>query len=580
MKVNPITLEVIHNELLSIAEEMGISLQKAAYSSNIKTRLDFACAIFDDSFRNIVQALHIPSMLGALVSMVPASIREYGLSNLCEGDGLIMNDPHRGGTHLPDIALISPIFHKSQIYGYVANIAHHQDVGGRSPGSVPGDSTDIYQEGLVIPPLRLVRQHQLQDQVLTMLLANVRAPKKRLGDYRAQLAANTLGLQRIQNLLAKYDSETLRTYMDAILTYTERRMRTALQDIPSGRYFATDYLDGDGITREPVKIEVELTIQDDTAIIDLSSSDPQGPGPMNATMASTLSAVSYIFKCLTDPAIPVNYGLYQPLHIIAPRGSVVHAQPPAAIAGCWEVAQRVCDVIVLALAEAIPHKVCAAGKGIICNISFGGINPQTQDLYTFYETVGGGYGARPNRDGIDAVQYHLTNTQNAPIEEIELQYPVLIERYEMLPNSEGPGKYRGGLGLRRDYCFQNHSVTFSVLSDRTRFAPWGLFHGLAAQPSKYLVNPGSKNEIQLWSKHTILLKPNDRVTIQTPGGGGYGDPHERDPQLVLADVRNGKITVSRAAQFYGVVIDYPSLTVNWNATTQLRHNSPEAKSHE
>ena len=291
---------------------MGISLQKAAYSSNIKTRLDFACAIFDDSFRNIVQALHIPSMLGALVSMVPASIREYGLSNLCEGDGLIMNDPHRGGTHLPDIALISPIFHKSQIYGYVANIAHHQDVGGRSPGSVPGDSTDIYQEGLVIPPLRLVRQHQLQDQVLTMLLANVRAPKKRLGDYRAQLAANTLGLQRIQNLLTKYDSETLRTYMDAILTYTERRMRTALQDIPSGRYFATDYLDGDGITREPVKIEVELTVQDDTAIIDLSSSDPQGAGPKNATMASTLSAVSYIFKCLTDPAIPVYYGLYQP----------------------------------------------------------------------------------------------------------------------------------------------------------------------------------------------------------------------------------------------------------------------------
>lgn len=576
MKVNPITLEVIHNELLSIAEEMGISLQKAAYSSNIKTRLDFACAIFDDSFRNIVQALHIPSMLGALVSMVPASIQEYGLSNLSEGDGLIMNDPHKGGTHLPDIALISPIFHKSRIYGYVANIAHHQDVGGRSPGSVPGDSTDIYQEGLVIPPLRLVKQGQFQDHVLTLLLANVRAPRKRLGDYRAQLAANTLGLQRVQTLLTKYDSETLRTYMNAILVYTERRMRAALQEIPSGHYTATDFLDGDGITRQPVKIGVELTIHDDTVTIDLSPSDPQGPGPMNATKASTLSAVSYIFKCLTDSAIPVNYGLYQPLKIIAPRGSVVHAQPPAAIAGCWEVAQRICDVIVLALAEAIPQKVCAAGKGIICNISFGGINPNTQNLYTFYETVGGGYGARPNNDGMDAVQYHLTNTQNAPIEEIELQYPVLIERYEMLPDSEGPGKYRGGLGLRRDYCFQNHSVTFSVLSDRTRFPPWGLFHGGAAQPSSYIVNPGAPNEIQLWSKHTILLKPNDRVTIQTPGGGGYGDPKTRDPQLVLADVQNDKITPSRAAQFYGVVINSESLTVNWKETSQRRHQSQEA----
>jgi N-methylhydantoinase B len=576
VKVNPITLEVIHNEFLSIAEEMGISLQKAAYSSNIKTRLDFACAIFDDSFRNIVQALHIPSMLGALVSMVPACIQEYGLTNLREGDGLVMNDPHKGGTHLPDIALISPVFYKSRIFGYVANIAHHQDVGGRSPGSVPGDATDIYQEGLVIPPLRLIRQGQLQEPLLTLLLANVRAPKKRMGDYRAQLAANTLGLRRLQHLLTKYSIETLQTYMNAILSYTERRMRTALQEIPPGCYTAEDYLDGDGITREPVKIATEITIQDDIAIIDLSSSDQQGPGPMNATMASTLSAISYIFKCLIDPAIPVNHGLYQPLHIIAPRGSVVHAQPPAAIAGCWEVAQRICDVLVLALAEALPQKVCAAGKGIICNISFGGINPQTQDLYTFYETIGGGYGARPNLDGMDAVQYHLTNTQNAPIEEIELQYPILIERYELLPNTEGPGKYRGGLGLRRDYRFKDHSVTFSVLSDRTRFAPWGLFRGLAAQPSKYIVNPNSPDEIQLWSKHTILLKPNDLVTIQTPGGGGYGDPKERDPQLVLEDVRNGKITRSHAAQFYGVVINFPSLTVDWSATTQLRHQFPEA----
>ena len=549
---------------------MGVGLHRSAYSSNIKTRLDFACGIFDSELRNVVQALHIPSMLGALVSSVPEAIREFGPENLSPGDAIITNDPHKGGTHLPDITVISPLFVGSEIFCYVANIAHHQDVGGRAPGSVPGDTTDIYQEGLIIPPTRFVRDWKIDKGILQLLLANVRSPDKRVGDYRAQVAANRLGMNRLMVLIEKYGAETLKLYMEEYQNYVENRMRQALKQIPKGRYCAVDFLDHDGINREPVKIEAEVEVREGEVTVDLSRSDRQGPGPMNATRAATLSAVSYIFKCLADPQIPVNDGLYRPISLVAPEGLVVNAKHPAAIAGCWEVAQRVCDVIMKAMSDVIPDKVTAAGKGIICNISFGGLNPRNNQLYSFYETIGGGYGARPNKDGIDGVQYHLTNTQNAPIEEVEMTYPIRIERYELIPDSEGAGRFRGGLGIRRDYRFPDHSVMFSIVSDRGRFAPWGLKGGLDARPSRYIVNPDSENPIFLESKATVMLKAGDLLSVQTPGGGGYGLPEERDPELVLRDVRDGKVSLERARNVYRVEINVDEWTVDWEKTYALR----------
>ena len=275
MRIDPVTLEVIRNALLAVTEEMGVGLQKSAYSSNIKTRLDFACAIFDSSLRSIAQALHIPSMLGALVTVVPATIADYDVENLSPGDGLIMNDPHRGGTHLPDISLITPVFHDSEIFCYVANIAHHQDVGGRSPGSVPGDTTEIYQEGLIIPPVKLVERWEVQGDILKVLLANVRSPRERVGDYRAQVAANSLGARRFKDLMKKYGTEVLQVHMEELLEYTERRMRSAIRKIPEGEYSGKDYLDGDGVTREPVKIAADVLVKEGELTVDLSASDRQ-----------------------------------------------------------------------------------------------------------------------------------------------------------------------------------------------------------------------------------------------------------------------------------------------------------------
>jgi len=571
-EITPVTMEVLRNALLTVAEEMGVGLQRSAYSSNIKTRLDFACAIFDSELRNIVQALHIPSLLGAMVTLVPRAVEAFGAENFRPGDGIIVNDPHMGGTHLPDITLISPVFHGSELFGYVANMAHHQDVGGMAPGSVPGDSTEIHQEGLIIPPTRLLEGGRIRREVLELILANVRSPRERAGDYRAQVACNNLGIRRLAEVIERYGAGNLGLYMEEILDYTERRMRAAMRAIPSGTYYAEDYLDSDGVTGRPVKVAAEVTIDGDEVTVDLSASDGQGPGPVNATFGPTLSAVSYVLKCLGDPDIPINDGMYRPLDVVAPEGTVVNARHPAAVAGCWEVGQRVCDVLVKALSQVLPEKVCAAGKGIICNISFGGTDPGSGKVYTFYETIGGGYGARPTKDGIDGIQYHLTNTQNAPVEEIELSYPVMIERYELVPDTEGAGKFRGGLGMRRDYRFIGGPATFSIQSDRARFSPWGLFGGLDAAPSRYIVNPDADEPKELPSKSTVRLEAGDIVSVQTPGGGGYGSPLERDPEMVLTDVIGGKVSTKRAERVYGVVVDPSTRKVDYEGTGSLRRS--------
>ena len=570
IKTDPVTLEVVHSALFTVAEEMSTGLQRSAYSSNIKTRLDYACAIFDSRLRNIVQDLKIPSMLGGLVNIVPSAVREYGKDRLEVGDGVLTNDPYRGGTHLPDVTLINPVFYGGEIFCYVANVAHHQDMGGRAPGSVPGDTTEIYQEGFIIPPIKLLEKGEVREDLLKIVLANVRASWERAGDYRAQIAANKLGVKLIHSLIEKYGAETLRAYMEAILDYTERRMRREIQRIPEGTYTAEDYLDNQGVTQDPVRIAVDVTVEDGDVVIDLSRSDEQGPGPMNAALSPTCSAVFYVFKCVTDPDMPPNHGMYRPLHIVAPEGLVVHAVHPAATAGCWEVAQRVVDTILKALAEPLRDRICAAGKGIICNISFGGIDPRSGRVYAFYETVGGGYGGRPTIDGMDGVQSTLTNTQNAPLEELELCYPVMMERYGLIPDSEGPGEYRGGLGIRRDYRFHGHEATFSVLSDRGRYPPWGLFGGLSARTSRYIINPESENPVILNSKDTVTLKPGDLVRVETPGGGGYGDPIERRLEAILEDVRNGKVSVERARTFYGVIIDPENGRIDTEATERFR----------
>jgi N-methylhydantoinase B len=574
--IDPVRFEVIRNALLAITEEMGATLRRAAYSTNIKTRGDFSCAFFDRHLRTIAQAFAQPSHLGSLAHIVPCAIEAYGIDNLRPGDGILINDPYLGGVHLNDITLISPVFHDGEIFGYLANIAHHVDVGGGAPGSI-GVSNEIYQEGVVIPPIRFVKEGQIDRDIFALIRANFRGTKEISGDFRAQTAANRLGWQRLEVLLSKYGGAEFERYLGELLNYTERRTAAALAQFPDGTFTAESFMDGDGIRDEPIHLVATVHIDGGRVSVDLTGCAPQRQSPTNATFSQTYSGVVYVLKCLIDPDIPVNDGFYRLVDIRTTPGTVVHAQHPAAVAAGWEVAMQLCDLLFKALAEPLPDRVLAGTKGCICNIAFGGIHPATGEYFTFYETIAGGYGATRRNDGMDAVQAHFQNTENAPVEETEANYPVRILRYELIPESEGAGYHRGGLGVRRDYTFPGHTPSFSILSDKAKYPPWGLFGGGAARPAKYLLNPETAEVRELPSKITLQLKDGDVVSVQTPGGGGCEPAGKRPVDHVVADVALGKISIERAQQAYGVILDPVTLSVDEPATAQQRARLAQAQ---
>jgi N-methylhydantoinase B len=567
--VDPVRFEVIRNALLAITEEMGATLRRAAYSTNIKTRGDFSCAFFDRGLRTIAQAFAQPSHLGSLAHIVPRAIRTYGPERLAPGDGILINDPYLGGVHLNDITLITPVFHAGVVLGYVANIAHHVDVGGGAPGSI-GVSSEIYQEGLVIPPVRFVKAGHIDPDIFALIRSNFRGTREISGDFRAQTAANRLGAQRIEALVAQHGAPTLTRYLEELLSYTERRTHAAFAEFPDGRFSAEMLMDGDGVTDEPVRLAATVTIERGHVSVDLTACDDQRKSPTNATSSQTYSGVVYVLKCLIDPDIPVNDGFYRLIDIRSRSGSVVHARHPAAVAAGWEIAMQLCDLLFRALAPALPERVVAGTKGCVCNIAFGGTNPTSDEYFTYYETIAGGYGATLTTDGMDAVQAHFQNTENAPVEETEANYPVRIVRYELIENSEGGGRHRGGLGVRRDYTFPGHAPSFSILSDKARFAPWGLFGGDAARPARYILNPETPRSRELPSKITFQLAPGDVVSVQTPGGGGTESPLRRPPDAVVLDVGLGKISPERARAVYGVVLDPMTHTLDAAATAAER----------
>jgi N-methylhydantoinase B len=574
--IDPVRFEVIRNALLAITEEMGATLRRAAYSTNIKTRGDFSCAFFDRHLRTIAQAFAQPSHLGSLAHIVPGAIEAYGTENLRPGDGILINDPYLGGVHLNDITLISPVFHDGEIFGYLANIAHHVDVGGGAPGSI-GVSNEIYQEGMVIPPIRFVKEGQIDRDIFALIRANFRGIKEISGDFRAQTAANRLGWQRLEVLLSKYGGAEFERYLGALLNYTERRTASALAQFPDGTFTAESFMDGDGIRDEAIHLVATVHIDGGRVSVDLTGCAPQRQSPTNATFSQTYSGVVYVLKCLIDPDIPVNDGFYRLVDIRTTPGTVVHAQHPAAVAAGWEVAMQLCDLLFKALAEPLPDRVLAGTKGCICNIAFGGVHPASGEYFTFYETIAGGYGATRRNDGMDAVQAHFQNTENAPVEETEANYPVRILRYELIPESEGAGYHRGGLGVRRDYTFPGHTPSFSILSDKAKYPPWGLFGGEAARPAKYILNPETAEARELPSKITLQLKAGDVVSVQTPGGGGCEPAGKRPIDHVVTDVALGKISVERARQAYGVILDSVTLSVDEAATAQQRARLAQAQ---
>ena len=518
--MNHVTLEILKNAFTAIPEEMGAALKRTAYSPNIKERMDASCAIFDARGRMLAQAEHIPVHLGSMPLTVEFAVRRF--DELNEGDQLVVNDPYQGGSHLPDITLIRPIFFEAELVGYAVNRAHHADVGGMSPGSMPGNSTEIFQEGLIIPPCKLLIKGKENADVFGIIKANTRTPTERVGDIRAQVAANNLGAIRMAELIQKYGANTYTEFAESIIKYSEMRMRHAISRMPDGTYTAEDFLDDDGVTEQPVKIAVTIKIAGSNIDISFEGTERQRKGNINAPYAVTLSAVYYVMRCVTDPEIPPNHGCYLPVNIAVPEGTVLNPNPPAAVSsGNVETSQRIVDVLLLALHKAMPHKIPAQSQGTMNNVSIGGLSGANGEKFTYYETIAGGQGALPYKNGEDGIHTHMTNTANTPIEALELSYPLRVEKYELIPDSGGNGKFRGGLGIRRAIKVLADDATVSIQSERRKYPPKGLLGGEDGRPGKnYLIR--NNRRLNLPSKVTMHLEKGDIVVIETPGGGGYG----------------------------------------------------------
>ena len=570
-RIDPIQFEVVRSALTQVAEEMAAALRRSAYSTNVKTRQDFSCAFFDRDCRPISQAFSQPVHLGSFVELIPNSVKVYGAENLGPGDMLVVNNPFGGGSHLNDVTVFGPVHHEGELVGYVASLAHHVDVGGGAPASI-GPFQEIYQEGIIIPPVKLVQNGVINEEIFRLILAQIRSKRVTTGDFRAQVAANTVGARRLVDLVEKYGVAGFDRYVDAVIDYTDRRTRTEIGDIPDGVYGMESFLDFDGFSDQVVNLKVEITVKGETVYFDFDGCDPQRRAPVNSTKAMTFSACAYALRALMAADMPVNHGFYQHIKMNAKPGTVVHALPPAPVVGGWETQVRVNDMLFRAFAPGMPEKIASSTKAMMAQMGFGIIDRENGEYHCNYEALAGGYGARATSDGPDAVQQHGQNTENAPVEEVESHFPIRISRLSLIEDSEGPGKFRGGLGMRRDYHFPDDPATFTVLSDRDIAGPKGIFGGMDGRKAFYILNPDEQTEqvTELSSKCVVELKPGDTVSFQTPGGGGYGSPFERDPNAVLLDVVGGKINIQRAHDLYGVVIDTESTSVNEIATSNSR----------
>ncbi len=520
MKVNPIMLEVFKNKLSSVSEEMGVSLNRTAFSPNIKERRDFSCAVFDNNGDMIAQAAHIPVHLGSMPLSVKAAIKEHKFE---KGDMVVLNDPFKGGTHLPDITIVAPVFVddiEKPVF-YVANRAHHSDVGGISSGSMPL-STSIFQEGIIIPPIKLVRNGKLDKQILSFFLNNVRTPYEREGDFLAQIMANITGVKRMEELIDKYGLDKVEFYAKSLIDYAEKIMRNRILSIPDGEYEFEDFMDDDGVEEANIKIAVNIKIKDDTAILDFSKTANQVTGSINAVYAITLSAVLYVFRALIKEDIPTNAGCLRPIQLITRKGSLVDAAfPSAVVGGNVETSQRIVDVILGALSLALKSEIPAASQGTMNNVAIGGIDDRSNEPFTYYETLAGGMGASCSSHGESAVHSHMTNTLNTPIEALEYSYPFMVQEYSIRKNSGGIGKFCGGNGLIRQIKLLS-DAEITVLSERRKRKPYGLYKAQDGHLGKNIIIQNNKHT-DMPPKFNIKVKKGDILRIETPGGGGYGE---------------------------------------------------------
>jgi N-methylhydantoinase B len=557
MSIDLITLEIISNGFKSIADETYIALMKSAYSTNIKERHDHSTAIIDPAGRLVVQAenslaIHLGSMMGLMNSL----LAKMPLSDVREGDIFISNDPYvAGGSHLPDVNMAMPVFSGGKLVCFMCNIAHHADIGGITPGSMAG-GTEIYQEGTRIPVIRLFRGGELQNDILDLLLLNARVPEERRGDYFAQVAACRLGVRRIGEVIEARGVPMLEAAFDDIIRRTRERLLEALSRIPPGEYSFEDVMDDDGVGTTNIPIKLKVTVpphgSNRKVLFDFTGTGLQVKGNINSTVTVTLAGVLYSLKALLDPDVPNNQGLIEIVDINAPLGTLINARFPAAVAARANTAQRIVDVVIGALAPAIPEAAVGAANGANTTAVFFGHDPRHDRDYVYLETLGGGFGGRFSKDGKDGVQVHITNTSNLPVESIEMEYPLRVESYGFVEDSGGAGKHRGGLGLRRVVRPVGHTMTFSGQGERFVNRPWGIFGGRSGGTGRFAKLSDGVTVPLPTKPANVAVKPEEAIVIETPGAGGYGEPAGRDKAAIENDFASGKFSRDFIRKNYGV----------------------------
>ncbi len=553
--LDPITLEVLHSNLLSIADEMFFALMKSAYSTNIRERHDHSACIIDARGRAIVlapqsQPIHLSSMQGQVRTL----LSKYQPEDMREGDIFISNDPYVAvGTHLPDVNFATPVFVGSELVAFCCNVAHHADVGGMAPGSMACTVDEIYQEGLRLPIVRLFREDVIQNDIMDIVLLNVRNPIERRGDYNAQIASCRLAARRLRSLLNEAGLETMKAVFDAVIERTERRLRAGIANLPDGEYLFEDVMDDDGVGTYDIPIRLRVIIKGDGITFDFTGTSPQIKGNLNCPMPATMSAVSYGLVVMVDKDIACNDGIANVIRIVAEPGSFVNPVFPAPVAARTHSAQRLCDMVIGALAQVLPETATAASNGSNTTAFLSGIHPRTGEGYLYFETYGGGCGARSWKDGKDGVQCHIPNTANMPAEVMETEFPLIVEEYCLAADTGGAGKYRGGLALRRVMRPLDTSFSFNGAGERFRNPPWGLFGGADGGCGQFLLlNDDGKVTVLPSKPAPMLCAPDQRIVVQSPGAGGYGDPKERAPGLLAIDWRSGKFTADYMKRHYGL----------------------------
>ena len=572
-KADPVTMQVIRYGLEAVADEMGYALQRMGKSTIVKEILDFNCAALGPQGDILSQAHLCPLMMFSLPRTCYNMVKHYSQEPWQDGDVVITNDPYLGGQHLLDVQFFSPVILDGELVGFMANICHQLDIGGTVPGGVAGGLTEIFQEGLRIPFIKLYRGGKENDELFSFISNNIRIPDKTMDDFRAQAATTFVGVQRIKELINKYSLDIFQQCTKMLQEYSESIIRRFIKGMPDGDYTGIDYLDDDGVIDEPLKLQVNAHIKGDSMKVDFHGSSAQAQGNINCPWSCSEGAIFYTMVGIIDPYIPINSGCFRPIEVEAEEGLITCPRLPGAVTARSQTMTKITEAMLKAMAPIVPDRVVSGSHGQACSCSFTGIHPETGKRFGYIEIQGGGCGARPDKDGADGQDLHLGRFMNTPVEAAEMEYPVTIERYEFIPGSGGAGRWRGGLSLCRDIRF-HADVTFARYSDRRKFAPQGLFGGKEGSKGSMVLNPETDKEEIPKSKGVSQIKAGDLLSIRLPGSGGYGPPWKREPEKVRWDVINSKVSLESAREDYLVAFN-PDLTVNEDETKALRAKAPE-----